>query len=59
MLEKNKIVSLTIIGLIIGAIIGAVVGSTPTHFVAVGLFGSVMGFLAGWIWQTRSGGSDE
>lgn len=59
MLEKNKIVSLTIIGLITGAIIGAVVGSTQIHLVTAGLFGSVIGFLAGWIWQSRSGGSDE
>ena len=55
MIKNNKIISLTIIGLVVG-LICAVLASTGQNnsFVFVP-FGGIVGFLAGWFWNTRSG----
>ena len=54
MIKNNKIISLTVIGLVIGLVL-ALVGISPNANVAVLLpLGGIIGFVAGWIWQTRS-----
>jgi len=59
MLKQNKIISLTVIGLVIGGIVGVMLNSEQFSAAALAGFGGVVGFLAGWIWNTRSGGSEE
>jgi hypothetical protein len=59
MLKQNKIISLTVIGLVIGGIVGVMLNSEQFSAAALAGSGGVVGFLAGWIWNTRSGGSEE
>ena len=59
MIKNNKIVSLAIIGVVLGGIIGTMVNSGQFNAVTVAIFGGVVGFQAGWIWNTRSDGSKE
>ena len=59
MIQKNKIIVLTVIGLVLGGIIGAVVNSEQIDMYTLAAVGGVIGFLAGWVWNSRSGGSDS
>jgi hypothetical protein len=59
MIRENKIISLAVIGLVIGGIVGVMLNSEQFNAVAFIAFGGVIGFLAGWIWNSRSGGSEE
>ncbi len=59
MIQKNKVISLTIIGLVLGGIIGSVADLEQANMVTLGVAGGVLGFLAGWIWNSRSGESDD
>ncbi len=59
MIKQNKIISLAIIGLVLGGIIGFVVDFEQVSAAALAGIGGVAGFLAGWIWNSRSGGSDD
>jgi len=59
MIKDNKVVSLAIIGLVLGGIIGAVVNSEQVNMLSVAIVGGVVGFLAGWVWNTRSDESKE
>ena len=59
MIKNNKIISLAIIGLVLGGIIGAVVNTEQTNALSVAVIGGVVGFLAGWIWHSRSGDTEE
>ena len=59
MIQKNKIISLAFIGLVLGGIIGAVVNSEQIDMYMLATGGGAIGFLAGWIWKSRSGGSEE
>ncbi len=54
MIQKNKTISLTIIGLLLGGIIGNVVDLEQANMITLGVAGGVLGFLAGWIWNSRS-----
>lgn len=58
MIEKHKIISLTIIGLVVGVILG-VLGIGGANTLALIAVCGIVGFLAGWIWQTRSGKAEE
>jgi hypothetical protein len=59
MIAKNKIISLTIIGLVIGAILSMLGISGGSDILLLVPFGGVVGFLAGWIWQSRSGEAEK
>ncbi len=59
MIMQNKIVSLTIIGLVLGGIVGAVVDSEQAIMALLAAVGGIIGFLAGWVWNSRSGGSED
>lgn len=60
MIENNKILSLTVIGVILGGILGALVEiEVMGGMYLVAVFGGVIGFLAGWVWQSRSDTSEE
>jgi len=59
MIKQNKIISLAIIGLVIGGIVGAILNLEQGNLAALAGSGGVIGFLAGWIWNSRSGGSEE
>jgi hypothetical protein len=59
MIKQNKIISLAIIGLVLGGIVGVMVNSEQASAAMFAGFGGVIGFLAGWIWNSRSGGSEE
>lgn len=60
MIENNKILSLTVIGVILGGILGALVEiEVMGGMYLVAAFGGVIGFLAGWVWQSRSDTSEE
>ena len=58
MIEKNKIISLAVIGLVLGGIIGVLVDSEQASAAVFAAFGGIVGFLAGWVWNSRSGGSE-
>ena len=59
MIENNKILSLTIIGVILGGILGALVEIEQMSMYLVAAVGGVIGFFAGWVWQSRSDTSEE
>ena len=59
MIENNKILSLTVIGVILGGILGALVEIEQMSMYMVAAVGGVIGFLAGWVWQSRSDTSEE
>lgn len=60
MIENNKILSLTAIGVILGGILGALVEiEVMGGMYLVAVVGGVIGFLAGWVWQSRSDTSEE
>ena len=54
MIKNNKIVSLTVIGLVVGLILAVLVNSPQANAIVLAPFGGIVGFLAGWVWQTRS-----
>jgi len=55
MIKNNKIMSLTIIGLVVGLILTVLAGSGQGNSFMFVPFGGIVGFLAGWFWNTRSG----
>ena len=59
MIEKNKILSLAIIGVVLGGILGALVDIEQVGMYSVAAVGGVIGFIAGWVWQSRSDTSEE
>ncbi|MBT8092760.1 MAG: hypothetical protein KJN77_06970 [Gammaproteobacteria bacterium] len=59
MIAKNKIISLTIIGLVVGAILGMLGISGGSDILMLMPIGGIAGFLAGWIWQSRSGEAEK
>ena len=59
MMQNNKIVMLTVIGLILGAIVGTVIESAQVNLYMFAMLGGVVGFLAGWIWNSRKSDSAE
>ncbi len=59
MIMQNKLISLTIIGLVLGGIVGAVVDSEQAIMALLAAVGGVIGFLAGWVWNSRSGESED
>ncbi len=59
MIKNNKIISLAVIGLVLGGIIGVGVNTEQINMLSAAIFGGVVGFLAGWVWNTRSAGSKE
>ncbi|MDH3266600.1 MAG: hypothetical protein OEM25_06515 [Gammaproteobacteria bacterium] len=59
MIKNNKIISLTIIGLVLGLICAVLAGSGQGNALIFVPFGGVVGFLAGWFWNTRSGEAAE
>jgi hypothetical protein len=59
MMKQNKIISLAIIGLVLGGIVGAMVDSEQANTATLAVVGGVIGFLAGWVWNSRSGGSED
>ena len=59
MISNNKIVSLAVIGIVLGGIVGTVVNSAQVNMVSAAILGGIVGFLAGWIWNTRSGESKD
>ena len=54
MIKNNKIISLTVIGLVVGFILAVLVNSPEASAIVLAPLGGVVGFLAGWIWQTKS-----
>ena len=58
MIKENKIISLAVIGLVLGGIIGVLINSEQASAATFAGFGGIVGFLAGWVWNTRSGGSE-
>jgi len=59
MIKNNKVISLTIIGLVLGGIVGVGVNTEQVNLLSAGIIGGVVGFLAGWVWNTRSSDSKE
>jgi len=59
MIEKNKILSLAVIGVVLGGILGALVEMEQMGMTSVAAVGGVIGFIAGWVWQSRSDTSEE
>lgn len=54
MIKNNKIISLTVIGLVVGFILAVLVNSPQANAIVLAPLGGIVGFLAGWVWQTRS-----
>jgi hypothetical protein len=59
MIKQNKIISLAVIGLVLGGIVGVIINSEQASAAAFASFGGIIGFLAGWIWKSRTGDSEE
>ena len=59
MIAKNKIISLTIIGIVIGALLSVLGISGGSDILLLVPIGGIVGFLAGWIWQSRSGEAEK
>lgn len=59
MINDNKIISLTVIGIVLGGILGVVVNTEQVNFLSAAVVGGIVGFLAGWIWNSRADGSKE
>lgn len=59
MINNNKIISLTIIGIVLGGIVGTLVDSGQVNMLSAAIVGGVAGFLAGWVWNSRSGESKD
>lgn len=59
MIEKNKILSLAVIGVVLGGCLGALVEIEQMGMYSVAAVGGVTGFIAGWVWQSRSDTSEE
>lgn len=59
MIKNNKIVSLAVIGLVLGGIVGVGVNTEQVNLLSAGIVGGVIGFLAGWVWNTRSSDSKD
>ncbi len=59
MIMQNKVISLAIIGLVLGGIVGAAVDSEQALMALLAAVGGIIGFLAGWVWNSRSGGSED
>ena len=59
MIKQNKIISLAVIGLVLGGIVGVLINSEQASAAEFAGFGGVVGFLAGWIWNSRTGKSEE
>lgn len=51
MFQNNKIMSLALCGLILGVIVGAI---SQAGLVMAAVLGGLIGFLAGWFWNSRS-----
>ena len=54
MINNNKIISLAVIGIVLGGIVGVVVNSAQVNMLSAAILGGIIGFLAGWIWKSRS-----
>lgn len=54
MIKNNKIISLTVIGLVIGLILALVMNSPNANVAVLLPLGGIIGFAAGWVWNTRS-----
>lgn len=54
MINNNKVVSLAIIGVVLGGIVGIVVNSAEVNTLTAAIVGGIAGFLAGWIWNSRT-----
>ena len=55
MIKNNKIISSTIIGLAVGLILAVMAGTGQNNSFMFIPVGGIVGFLAGWFWNTRSG----
>ena len=53
MITDNKIAALTLIGIVVGGLVGLVVNTGQVNIFSLGVFGGIVGFLAGWVWNTR------
>jgi len=58
-IKNNKIISLTVIGLVVGLIIGVLANSPQVNIAVFLPLGGIIGFVAGWVWQTRSSDAKE
>ena len=58
MIKENKIITLAVIGLVLGGVIGVLIDSEQAGAIAFASLGGVAGFLVGWVWNSRSGGSE-
>ncbi len=54
MITNNKIAALTLIGIVVGALVGFIVNNEQVTLLSMGVLGGVVGFLAGWFWNTRT-----
>ncbi len=54
MIAKNKTISLTVIGLVIGFVLFLLMNTGESNVFGLVPIGGVIGFLVGWIWQSRS-----
>jgi len=59
MLQKHKMLSLAVIGLVLGGMVGALVVSDQAGIYSFAVIGGIIGFLVGWAWNTRSGEAEN
>jgi small basic protein len=54
MIKNNKIISLTVIGLVLGLILALAMNSPDANVATLLPLGGIIGFIVGWVWNTRS-----
>ena len=54
MIKKNKALLLAALGVASGGILGAVMNSAQMDLYTAAAVGGVIGFLIGWLWQSRT-----
>lgn len=59
MIKNNKIFSLTVIGLVVGFILAMLLNSPQANAIVLAPVGGIAGFLAGWVWQSKSPEAQE
>ncbi|NIL94115.1 MAG: hypothetical protein GTO71_06665 [Woeseiaceae bacterium] len=56
---KNKTILFAVIGVVVGGVAGVLVNSEQMDMYTMAAIGGVVGFLVGWVLQSRSKASED
>lgn len=55
---KNKTIILAVAGLVVGGVVGALANTEAMDIYSMAVAGGIVGFLVGWVLQSRDKSSD-